>query len=58
MEWLDHQEGVPQDLEPKKMKLKGNGVHLRTRSDLTTILWCDKLDIYMFDKFLHCSSRM
>jgi hypothetical protein len=29
------------------MKLKGGDIHLRTRGDLTTILWRDKLDIHM-----------
>jgi len=33
VEWLDQQEGVPQDLEPKKMKLKRGDIHLRTRGN-------------------------
>jgi hypothetical protein len=39
--------GMPQDLDPKKMKLKRGKIHVRTRGHLTAMLWRDKQDIYM-----------
>jgi hypothetical protein len=38
---------MPQDLSPKKMKLKRGDIHVRTRGDLTAMLLRDKRDIYM-----------
>jgi hypothetical protein len=38
---------MPQDIGPKKMKLKRGKIHIRTRGHLTAILWRDKHDIYM-----------
>ena len=39
--------GMPQDLAPQTMKLKWGNIHVRTRADLTVILWWDKTDICM-----------
>jgi len=39
--------GMPQDLAPKISKLKRGDIHVRTRADLTAILWRDKRDICM-----------
>ena len=37
--------GMPQDLNPKRTKLKRGDLQVRTRGDLTTILWRDNLDV-------------
>jgi hypothetical protein len=42
-----NRKGMPQDLGPKKMKLKRGDIHVRIRDDLTATLWRDKRDIYM-----------
>jgi len=39
--------GMPQDLGPKTTKLKRGDFHIRTRADLTAILWQDKRDVCM-----------
>ena len=39
--------GMPQDLRPKNMNLKRGDLKVRTRDDLTAILWRDKRDILM-----------
>jgi hypothetical protein len=39
--------GMPEYLQPKKLKLKRDDIHVRTRSDLTAIVWRDKRDIHM-----------
>ena len=36
---------MPQDLKPKTTKLKRGDIHVRTRADLTAILWRDKRDV-------------
>jgi hypothetical protein len=36
---------MPQDLGPKRMTLKRGDLQVRTRSDLTTILWIGKRDV-------------
>jgi len=38
---------MPQDLRPKTTKLKRGDIHVRTRADLTAILWLDKRNICM-----------
>ena len=40
---------MPQDLAPKTTKLKRGDIHVRTRADLTAIVWQDKRDIYMLN---------
>jgi hypothetical protein len=37
---------MTQDLRPKNMKLKQGDIKVRTRDDLTAILWRDKRDIF------------
>jgi len=37
--------GMPQDLAPKTTKTKRGDISVRTRADLTAILWQDKRDI-------------
>ena len=39
--------GMPQDLALKTTKLKRGDIRVRTRADLTAILWRDKTDICM-----------
>jgi len=39
--------GMPQDLASKSTKLKRRDIRIRTRADLTAILWQDKRDICM-----------
>jgi len=38
---------MPQDLRPKTRKLKGGDIRVRTRADLTAILWRDMRDVSM-----------
>jgi len=38
---------MPQDLRPKTTKLKRGDIRVRTRADLTAILWRDKRDVCM-----------
>jgi hypothetical protein len=38
---------MPQDLGHKKMKLKWGDIRVRTRGDLTAVVWTDKRDIHM-----------
>jgi len=40
-----NRKGMPQDLGPKRMTLKRGDLQVRTRGDLTTILWRDKHDV-------------
>jgi hypothetical protein len=37
---------MPKDLGPKKIKTRRGDVHVRTRDNMTAILWRDKCDIY------------
>ena len=39
-----NRKGMPQDLKPKTTKLKSGDDRVRTRADLTSILWRDKRD--------------
>lgn len=39
--------GMPRDLESKKMELKRGDIKVRTRGDLTAILWRDRKDVHM-----------
>ena len=41
--------GMPQDLRPKTTKLKRGDIRVRTRADLTAILWRDKRDVCNVD---------
>ena len=40
-----NRKGMPQDLGPKRMRLRRGDLHVRTRDDLTAILWRDKRDV-------------
>jgi len=40
-----NRKGMPQDFGPKRMTLKRGDLQVRTRGDLTTILWKDKRDV-------------
>ena len=40
-----NRKGMPQDLVPKTTKTKRGDISVRTRADLTAILWQDKRDI-------------
>jgi hypothetical protein len=42
-----NRKGMPQNIGPRKMKLKRGDLRVRTRGDLTAILRRDKRDIYM-----------
>jgi hypothetical protein len=42
-----NRKGMRQELGPKKMKLKRSDIRVRTRGDLTAMLWRNKRDIYM-----------
>ena len=42
-----NRKGMPQDLRTKTTKLKTGDIRVRTRADLTAILWQDKRDICM-----------
>ena len=37
-----NRKGMPQDLKPKTTKLKRGDIRVRTRADLTAILWRDE----------------
>ena len=39
--------GMPQDMVPKKTKMKRGDIHIRTTADLTAILWWDNRHISM-----------
>jgi len=45
-----NRKGMPQDLRPKTTKQKRGDIRIRTRVDLTPILWRDKRDICMLTK--------
>ena len=38
---------MPQDLRPKTTKPKRGDIRVRTRADMTAILWRDKRDVFM-----------
>jgi len=42
-----NRKGMPQDLRPKTTKLKRGDIRVRTRADLTAILWRGKRDVCM-----------
>jgi hypothetical protein len=42
-----NRKGMPQDLKPKTTTLKRGDIHVRTKADLTAILWRDKRDVCM-----------
>jgi len=40
-----HRKGMPKDLKPKTLRLKRGDIQVRTRSDLTAVVWKDKRDV-------------
>ena len=48
---------MPHDLRPKTTKLKRGDIHVRTRADLTAILWRDKTDICMLTNIHNASAE-
>ena len=40
-----NRKGMPQDLGPKRMTLRQGDIQVRTRAELTAILWRDKRDV-------------
>jgi hypothetical protein len=41
---------MPEDSNPKRISLKRGDLQVRTRGDLTTILWRDKCDVCILTK--------
>ena len=48
---------MPQDLKPKTTKLKRGDIRVRTRADLTAILWQDKRDVRMLINIHNASAE-
>jgi len=42
-----HRKGMPKDLKPKTLRLKCGDIRVRTRGDLTAVVWKDKRDVYL-----------
>jgi len=40
-----HSKGMPKDLKPKTLRLKRGDIRVRTRGDLTDVVWKDKRDV-------------
>jgi hypothetical protein len=40
-----HRKGMPKDLKPKTLRLKRGDIRVRTRGDLTAVVWKDKRDV-------------
>jgi len=40
-----HRKGMPKDLKPKTLRLKHGDIRVRTRGDLTAVVWKDKRDM-------------
>jgi len=40
-----HRKGMPRDLKPKTLRLKRGNIRVRTRGDLTAVVWKDKRDV-------------
>jgi len=40
-----HRKGIPKDLRPKTLRLKHVDIRVRTRGDLTAVVWRDKRDM-------------
>jgi hypothetical protein len=38
---------MPKHLGPNKIKTKRGDIHVRTRDDMTVILWQDRRDVYL-----------
>jgi hypothetical protein len=42
-----HRKGMPKDLKPQTLRLKRGDIRVRTRGDLTALVWRDKRDVYI-----------
>ena len=40
-----HRKGMPKDLKPKTLRLKRGDIRVRTRGDLTAVVWKDKREV-------------
>ena len=40
-----HRRGMPKDLKPKTLRLKRGDIRMRTRGELTAVVWRDKRDV-------------
>jgi len=40
-----HRKGMPKDLKPKTLRLKCGDIRVRTRGDLTAVVWKDKRNV-------------
>jgi len=40
-----HRKGMPKDLKPKTLRLKHGDIRVRTKGDLTAVVWKDKRDV-------------
>jgi len=40
-----HRKGMPKDLKPNTLTLKRGDIRVRTRGDLTAVVWKDKRDV-------------
>ena len=40
-----HRKGMPKDLKPKTLTMKHGDIRVRTRGDLTAVVWKDKRDV-------------
>jgi len=38
---------MPKDIKPKTLRLKCGDIRVRTRGDLTAVVWKDKRDVYL-----------
>jgi len=45
-----HRKGMPKDLKPKTLRLKHGDIRVRTRGDLTAVVWKDKIDVCLLTK--------
>jgi hypothetical protein len=42
-----HRKNMPKDLRPKTLRLKRGDIRVRTRGDLTAVVWKDKRDVHL-----------
>jgi hypothetical protein len=42
-----HRKNIPKDLRPKTMRVKRGDIRVRTRGDLTAVVWKDKRDVLL-----------
>jgi hypothetical protein len=40
---------MPKDLKPKTLRLKCGDIRVRTRGDMTAVVWRDKKDVCLHD---------